>query len=57
MVHIYNGILLSHNKDLISFRSFVDLWMDLGYAIQNKVRKRKVNILYLCIYVKSRKMV
>ena len=46
MEHIYNGILLSHKKGPISFRSFVELWMDLEYAIQNKVRKRKVNIVY-----------
>ena len=37
--------------------SFVETWMDLEIVKQSEVRKRKTNIVYLCIYVESRKMV
>ena len=37
--------------------SFVETWMDLETVIQSKVRNRKTNIVYLPIYVESRKMV
>ena len=31
--------------------------MDLQTAVQTEVRRRKMNIVHECIYVKSRKMV
>ena len=38
--------------------SFVERWMDLETVIQSEEsRKRKTNIVYLPIYVESRKMV
>ena len=52
VVHIYNGILLSHK-----IGSFVETWMDLETVIQSEVSQKGKNILYLCIYVESRKMV
>ena len=53
MVHIYNGILLSHKKEIVPF---AETWIDLETAIESEVRKRKTNIL-VYIYVESRKMV
>ena len=44
VVHIYNGILLSHKKGKIG--SFVVIRMDLEPVIQSEVRKRKTNIAY-----------
>ena len=37
--------------------SFVETWMDLETVIQNEVRKKKTNIIYLHIYVESRNMI
>ena len=42
MIHIYNGILLSHKK----IGSFVEMWMDLETVIQSEVSQRKTNIVY-----------
>ena len=39
VVHIYNGILLSHKKNKI--RSFVEMWMDLGTVIQSEVSQKE----------------
>ena len=44
VVHIYNGILLSHKRGKIG--SFVEMWMDLESVIQSEVRKRKTNTVY-----------
>ena len=56
VVHICNGILLSHKKNEIG--SFVETWMDLETVIQSEVsQKEKKKIVYYCIYVESRKMV
>ena len=41
VVHIYNGILLSHKKNEIG--SFVDMWMDLESVIQNEVSHISLN--------------
>ena len=32
-------------------------WMNLEPVIQSEVRKRKINIVYQCMYMESRKMV
>ena len=39
VVHIYNGILLSHKKKKIG--SFVETWMDLESVIQSEVRQKE----------------
>ena len=44
VVHIYNGILLSHKKNEIGL--FVETWMDLETVIQSEVSQRKINIVY-----------
>ena len=44
VVHIYNGILLSHKMEQIG--SFVEMWMNLETVTQSEVRKRKTNIVY-----------
>ena len=44
VVHIYNGILLSHKKNKIG--SFVETWMDLETVIQSEVSQKEKNIVY-----------
>ena len=39
-----------------TFESVLMRWMNLESIIQSEVRKRKINIIYQCIYMKSRKM-
>ena len=39
MVHIYNGILLSHKKKCL----FVVRWMDLDTVIQSEVSQKEKN--------------
>ena len=52
MVHIYNGILLSHQKGII--RSFIETWMD--QETEWSKSERETDIYYL-IYVESGKAV
>ena len=52
MVHIYNGILLSHQKGII--RSFIETWMD--QETEWSKSERETDIYYL-IYVESGKVV
>ena len=42
VVHIYNGILLSHKK--IKIMSFVATWMDLEIVILSEISQRKTNM-------------
>ena len=44
VVHIYNGILLSHKKEILPFAA---TWMDLDIIIISEVRQRKTNIISL----------
>ena len=41
VVHIYNGILLSHKKNEIG--SFVETWMDLETVIQSELSQKEKN--------------
>ena len=43
VVHIYNGVLLSHKKNEI--RAFAATWMDLEIIILSEVSQRKANII------------
>ena len=51
VVHIYNGILLSHKKNEIG--SFVEMWMDLETAIQSEVSQKEKNkyriLTHICV--------
>ena len=39
VVHIYNGVLLSHEKSGIG--SFVEMWMDLETVVQSEVSQKE----------------
>ena len=39
MIHIYNGILVSHKKDIMPFAA---IGMQLGIIIRSEVRKRQI---------------
>ena len=41
VVHIYNGILLSHKRNEIG--SFVEMWMDLETVIESEVSQKEKN--------------
>ena len=53
MVHIYNGILLSHKKNKVM--PFAATWMDLEIVILSEVRQRKTNTIWYRLYVESKK--
>ena len=56
VVHIPNGILLSHKKN--ASESVLMRWMNLEPIIQSEVsQKEKDNTIFLHIYTESRKMV
>ena len=44
MVHIHDGILLSHKKN--AFESVLMRWMNLEPIIQSEVSQRKINIIF-----------
>ena len=45
MVHIYNGLLLSHKRNEIM--PFTETWMDLEIIILSEVSQKKINIILL----------
>ena len=48
VIHIYNGILLSHKRNNIG--SFIETWMELESVIQRKVsQKEKNKYMLTCI--------
>ena len=50
VVHIYNGISLSHKRNEIV--PFIEMWMDLETAIQSEVSQKKKNkyciLMHIC---------
>ena len=57
VVHIYNGVLLSHKNN--TFESVLVRWMKLEPIIQSEVsqkEKHQYSIL-MCIYMEFRKMI
>ena len=55
LVHMYNGILLSHKNNEIM--SFATTWMGLEIIILSEVRQRKTNIIFYQLYVESKKRI
>ena len=53
VAHIYNGILLSHEKDGIM--PFAAVWMDLEIITLSEVRQRKTNCICYGTYAESKK--
>ena len=51
VVYIYNGILISHNKNEIM--PFIATWMDLEIITLSGISQRKTNISYH-LYVESK---
>ena len=49
VVHIYNGILLSHKRNEIG--SFVETWMDLETVTQNEVSQKEKNKYYILMHI------
>ena len=49
VVHIYNGILLSHKMNDI--RSFVETWMDLETVIQSEVSQKEKNKYRILMHI------
>ena len=54
VVHIYNGVLLSHEKNGIG--SFVEMWMDLETVIQSEVSQKEKKKLHILTHVESEKI-
>ena len=56
MVHIYNGIVLSHKSNKIV--PFAQMWIDIEIFIQSEVSQKEKNKYHnISLYVESRKMV
>ena len=55
VVHIHNGLLLSHKKEHI--KSVLMRWMNLEPIIQSEVSQKEINIIFECICMEPRKMV
>ena len=49
VVHIYNGILLSHKRNEIG--SFVEMWMDLETVIQSEVSQKEKNKYHILTHI------
>ena len=53
VVHIYNGILLSHKKKN-EILPFAAMWMDLEGIMLSEIRQRKTNTVCYHLYVESK---
>ena len=51
VVHIYNGILLSHKKNEIL--SFATTWVVVEGIMPSEIRQRKTNMAWYHLYVES----
>ena len=51
VVHIYNGILLSHKNEIIPFAA---TWMGLEITLLNEIRKRKTNTIWYHLNVATK---
>ena len=51
-VHIYSGILLSHKKEQ---NNAICSDVDREIVILSEITQRKINIIWYCLYVKSKK--
>ena len=49
VVHIYNGILLSHKRNKIG--SFAEMWMDLESVIQSEVSQKEKNKYHILTHI------
>ena len=49
VVHIYNGILLSHKRNEIG--SFVERWMDLETVIQSEACQKEKNKYHILTHI------
>ena len=49
VVHIYNGILLSHKKNEVG--SFVETWMDVETVIQSEVSQKEKNKYHILTHI------
>ena len=49
VVHIYNGILLSHKKNEVG--SFVETWMDVETVIQSEVSQKEKNKYHVSTHI------
>ena len=52
VVHIYNGILLSHKKKNTTM-PFIATWIDMKITILCEVRQRKINIVWYHLHAES----
>jgi len=50
VVHIYNGVLLSHKKNKISAAT----WLQLETVMLSDVSQRKTNTIWYHLYVESK---
>ena len=48
VVHTYDGILVIKRKEI---GSFVEMWMDIEYAIQSEVSQKEKQISYIDAYM------
>ena len=49
MVHIYNGILLSHKRNEIV--PFAEIWMDLETVIQSEVSQKEKDKYHILTHI------
>ena len=49
VVHIYNGILLSHKKDKIML--FAVIWMKVGIVIFSEIRQRGKDKYHMILFI------
>ena len=50
--HIYNGLLLSHEKNEVT--SLTATWMDLEIIILSEISQKKTRIISFYLYVESK---